>query len=253
MSLHTLGKELDIHGGGMDLKFPHHENEIAQSEACTGAPFVRLRMHLGFVQVREAKMAKSLGNAVLIRDLVARFGGEALRLFLLGTHYRSPLMLTDEALEAARRSLWRLYGTLAGHEPAEPDWPEGIEARFAAAMDDDFNTSLALAVLFELARETSRLRRSDPRRSASYAAGLRELGGMLGLLGEDPEVVRRGAVDEQRSAAIETMIAERAQARRSKKYGQADAIREKLAQEGIVLEDGPTGTTWRLAGEEGVG
>ena len=253
MSLHTLGKELDIHGGGMDLKFPHHENEIAQSEACTGVPFVRLWMHLGFVQVREAKMAKSLGNAVLIRDLVARFGGEALRLFLLGTHYRSPLMLTDEALEAARRSLWRLYGTLAGHEPAEPDWPEGLEARFAAAMDDDLNTALALAVLFELAREASRLRRSEPKRSARYAAGLRKLGGLLGLLGEDPEVVRRGAVDERRSAAIEAMIVERAQARGSKEYAKADAIREKLAQEGVVLEDGPAGTTWRLAGEEGVG
>jgi cysteinyl-tRNA synthetase len=251
MSLHTLGKELDIHGGGMDLKFPHHENEIAQSEACTGTPFVRLWMHLGFVQVREAKMAKSLGNAVLIRDLVARFGGEVLRFFLLGTHYRSPLLLLDENLETARRSLWRLYGTLAGQEAAEPEWPEGVQERFAAAMDDDFNTPLALTVLFELARETSRLRRSDPKRSARYAAGLRELGGLLGLLGEDPEAVRRGAVDEQRIAEIEAMIAERAQARRDRDYARADAIREQLLQAGIVLEDGPRGTAWRLAGEEG--
>ncbi len=269
MSTRWLGEHFDIHGGGMDLAFPHHENEIAQSEAATGQKFVNLWMHIGFVQVDEEKMSKSLGNFFTIREVLARYDPEVVRYFLLASHYRSPLNYTPESLDSARAALTRLYTALRGvgraHAPAGvkgmPGWDE-----FRAAMDDDFNTPGALAVLFERARELNRERETDSKRVPELASDLRELGGVLGLLQRDAEHFLQARFDEtviagqvavtgQRGAVrvgpsqdeIERLIERRAEARRRKDYAAADRIREELESRGILLEDGPAGTTWRRA------
>ena len=249
MSTSCLGAHFDIHGGGMDLKFPHHENEIAQSEAATGEPFVNVWMHNGFVKVDEEKMSKSLGNFFTVRDILQRYRAEDVRYFILASHYRSPLNYSQENLEHGKAALTRLYTALRGIEPAAVGCEAGDTwiTAFNAAMDDDFNTPEAIAVLFELAREINRQRDGDPGRATSLAACLLELGGTLGLLQSDPESYLRdaGAPDAISEADIGRLIENRLQARQEKNWAEADRIRDELEAAGVVLEDGPGGTTWR--------
>ncbi len=248
MSTHCLGAHFDIHGGGADLQFPHHENEIAQSEAATGQPFVDYWVHVGFVRVDREKMSKSLGNFFTIRDLLAKYPGEVIRFFILASHYRSPLDFSERSLEQARAALTRLYTTLRGlPETEEGEEGEIWRRRFEAAMDDDLNTPEALAVLFELAKEINRLRDQDRERAARLAATLRKLGGVLGLLSQDPERFLRGGKAGLSDEEIERLIEEREQARKRRDWATADRIRDQLKAQGIVLEDTPQGTSWRRA------
>ena len=247
MSTHCLGNHFDIHGGGVDLKFPHHENEIAQSVGATGEPFVNIWMHNGHIMVDEEKMSKSLGNFFTVRELLKRYRPEVVRFFLLASHYRSPLNYTEQNLEAAKASLARLYTALREVTPEQgSDGAHGL--RFHQAMADDFNTPEAFTVLFDLARELNRAKdQGDHLRAGQLAGSLRELGGLLGLLQEDPEQFLRGRDDSLGldDKEIEQLIAQRLQARREKNWAEADRIRDQLKQQGIVLEDGPQGTTWR--------
>jgi cysteinyl-tRNA synthetase len=246
MSTCRLGNHFDIHGGGADLQFPHHENEIAQSEGATGEPFVNVWIHNGFVRVNDEKMSKSLGNFFTVRDILQRYRAEEIRYFVLTSHYRSPLNYDDSQLDAARAALTRLYTALRGLPAAAPAGGESARERFAAAMDDDFNTPEALAVLFELARDINRLRSEDLGRAAALAAELRSLAGVLGLLGQDPETYLRGDADAGLAdEEIEALIQARAAARKARDFGEADRIRDQLSEAGVQLEDGAGGTTWR--------
>jgi cysteinyl-tRNA synthetase len=250
MSTRCLGHHFDIHGGGMDLQFPHHENEIAQSEGATGEKFVNVWMHNGFVRVNEEKMSKSLGNFFTVREILARYRPEVVRFFILNSHYRSPLNYCDENLDEANAALTRLYTALRGLKPAgEGAGGEAYRARFDAAMNDDFNTPEAIAVLFELAREVNRARSDHQEEAANLAAMLKDLAGVLGLLQTDPEEFLKGsatAAEEGLGAEeIEALIQQRLDARKNKNWAEADRIRNELKAQGIVLEDGPGGTTWR--------
>ena len=252
MSTRCLGEHFDIHGGGMDLKFPHHENEIAQSEAASGHRYVNFWMHNGFVQVNEEKMSKSLGNFFTVRDVLQRYRPEVVRLFILSSHYRGPLNYADENLEHAKASLTRLYTALRGLPLVEASVDEGWRTRFEQAMDDDFNTSEALAVLFDLSREINRLREQDEAAAARLGASLRQLGAWLGLLQMEAENFLQGGggvaaplAAGMASEEIETLIDRRNAARKAKNWAEADRIRALLQEAGIVLEDTPKGTLWR--------
>jgi cysteinyl-tRNA synthetase len=238
-----LGETFDIHGGGADLQFPHHENEIAQSEGANGRPLARFWMHNGFVNLDNEKMSKSLGNFFTIREVLRKFDGETLRFFVVRTHYRSPLNYSDVHLDDARSSLKRLYTALALVPPAPQaaiDWTDPYAARFKAAMDNDFGTPEAVAVLFELAAEVNR------GKSAATAGLLRALGGCLGLLQGDPQrFLQAGATLDE--ASILQMIEQRAAAKKRKDFAEADRVRQALADQGIVLKDSPAGTTWERA------
>ena len=240
-----LGPTIDIHGGGNDLIFPHHENEVAQSTCAHGGQlFVRYWLHNGFVNVDHTKMSKSLGNVLLVRDLLKQAPGEAIRLALLSAHYRQPLDWTPDVLPEARRKLDRLYGALRG-APAGTGDPD---PEFLAALDDDLNTPKALAVLFDLARDLNRCQ--EPRTRADLPARLRASGGLLGLLTADPEAWLRGAEvpDGPTAEAVEALLAERLDARRNRDFATADRIRDQLVAQGIVILDGPEGTRWQRAG-----
>ncbi len=262
MSCQTLGDSFDIHGGGVDLQFPHHENEIAQSEGATGKPLAKLWMHNAMVQLDDEKMSKSLGNFFTIREVLAKYDAETVRFFLVRTHYRTSLNYSDVHLDDARNSLKRIYTALDLVAPAAAaiDWKQPSATRFKAAMDEDFGTPEAVAVLFELATEVNKTK------SAELSGLLKALGGCLGLLQQDPRAWLQGrrpvelsyqahaeasgsaALDDRLpDAKIEQLIANRSKAKVAKDFAEADRIRRELLNRGIVLKDSPTGTTWEVA------
>ena len=246
MNARHLGNHFDIHGGGSDLMFPHHENEIAQSCCAHHTAYVNTWMHTGMVMVDREKMSKSLGNFFTIRDVLKVYDAETVRYFLMSGHYRSQLNYSDENLNQGRAALERLYTALRGVEVVPAAGGEEFVARFRQAMDDDFNTPEAYSVLFELAREVNRLKGEGSALAAGLAGRLRELGGVLGLLGQDPEAFFQGnAGADDEVAEIEALIKARNDARAAKDWPAADAARNRLNELGIVLEDGAQGTTWR--------
>ncbi len=247
MSTCCLGNHFDIHGGGGDLQFPHHENEIAQSEGATGEKYVNTWMHVGFVQINDEKMSKSLNNFFTIREVLKLFAPEVLRYFITASHYRSPLNFSDEALTQAKSALERFYHTLKGLPIAAAQGGESFIARFNEAMDDDFNTPEAMAVLYELAREVNRADKTGEAEVAAGLAGrLRELGAVLGLLQDNPERFLQGfAQDGLSDADIDAQIRARQESKKNKDFAGADKIRAGLLAQGIVLEDSRQGTTWR--------
>ncbi|CAG9001453.1 MAG: Cysteine--tRNA ligase [Candidatus Celerinatantimonas neptuna] len=247
MNMKHLGDVFDIHGGGSDLTFPHHENEIAQSCCAHHTPYVNYWLHSGMVQVDKVKMSKSLGNFFTIRDVLKEYDGQSIRYFLVSGHYRSQLNYSEENLKQARASMERLYTALRGVElaKAKDSLAKKYRNEFMAAMDDDFNTPEALPVLFDLAKNLNRLKDSDPHEAGQYASLLVELGGVLGLCQLDPEEFLRGHGDSDETARIEAFISQRNEARAAKDWAKADEARDALAAMGVVLEDGPNGTTWR--------
>lgn len=239
MSAHHLGAHFDIHGGGQDLQFPHHENEIAQSEAAHSCQMANYWMHNGFVRVDDEKMSKSLGNFFTIREVLSRYDAEVLRFFILRAHYRSPLNYSDKHLDDAKTALTRLYTALRGKDTQVTpiDWSLPHAERFKNAMDDDFNTPEAMAVLFDLANEANK------HNSAQAASLLKSLGAIVGLLQNDPETYLQGG--SQQALDVEQLIQARLEAKKAKNFAEADRIRKALADNGIILEDTPQGTTWR--------
>lgn len=246
MSAKHLGKHFDIHGGGSDLQFPHHENEIAQSCCAHDTPYVNTWIHTGMVQVDKEKMSKSLGNFFTVKDVLADYNAEAVRYFLISSHYRSQLNYSAENLLQAHSALGRLYTALREVTPAtEVDLNNGYVKTFRAAMDDDFNTALALPVLFELARDINKEKATDPAKASQLAGLLVKLGGVLGILQGDAEAFLQSGTDSDDVAEIEALIAQRNAARVNKDWAAADAARDALVAKGIILEDKAGVTTWR--------
>jgi len=264
MSTDCLGEHFDIHGGGLDLQFPHHENEIAQSEGATGCKFVNYWIHNGFVQIREEKMSKSLGNFFTLREVLKEYAPEVIRYFILASHYRSPLNYSDQNLDSAKAALERFYTALRGVEAAEVTEGGDYEQRFRQAMDDDFNTVEAMAVLFEIANALNVAKAERNSEQAARLAGqLKYLGGVLGLLQDDADAFLKGKVKIPEAdnlnlrghapkiavvlsdVKIEELIDQRNQARKEKDWAESDRIRDELQAQEIILEDGPGGTTWR--------
>ncbi|WP_036565610.1 cysteine--tRNA ligase [Oceanospirillum beijerinckii] len=247
MSTCCLGNNFDIHGGGPDLPFPHHENEIAQSEAATGEKYANTWMHAGAVRVDQEKMSKSLGNFFTIRDVLEKYNPEVIRYFLLSSHYRSPINYSEDGLKSARQSLERFYTALQGVDavevPAEGEWVE----RFKAAMDDDFNTAEAFAVLFDLAKQLNIAKKEGDTEQAGQLAGyLKLFGDVLGLFNQDADSFLKGepAADGLSEGDIEAQIEARNQARKNKDFAESDRIRDELAAQGIILKDSREGTSW---------
>jgi cysteinyl-tRNA synthetase len=243
MSGALLGKQFDIHGGGQDLQFPHHENEIAQSEGAHGCTFVNYWMHNGFVRVDNEKMSKSLGNFFTVREILKKYDAEVVRFFIIRAQYRSPLNYSDAHLDDAKQALTRLYTALKGVAavPAPVDWSNPYAARFKVALDDDFNTPEAVAVLFDLAGEVNKSQ------SSADAGLLKALAGLVGLLQREPEAFLQAgpAEGDWTPERIEAAIVARAAAKKAKQFAEADRIRDELKAVGVVLEDSAQGTTWR--------
>jgi cysteinyl-tRNA synthetase len=252
MSTEILGPYFDIHGGGVDLKFPHHENEIAQSCAALDAPFVKLWMHNGFVRIDDEKMSKSLGNFFTVREVLKVHHPEVVRYFLLASHYRGPINYSEENLDQAHAALDRLYTALRGVEPAMQVAEGEAEERFRAAMEDDFNTPEAFAVIQTLARELNSAKSAgDREEAATLAARVLRLGRLLGILHANVEAwFKRGGAERAGAtgltdAQIEELIAARAAARKARNWTESDRLRDQLASAGVLLEDSPEGTNWR--------
>ncbi len=245
MSTYCLGNHFDIHGGGMDLKFPHHENEIAQSEAATGEDFANIWMHAGLLQINGEKMSKSLGNFLTIKDVLAKHSSEELRLFMLSSHYRRPLNYSEAMLAQAHSALETFYIALRGVDASGDVYHEGYVARFKEVMNDDFNTPEALAVLFELARDINVAKQADVNSAEILASTLKYLGASLGLFTLTPEEFLQGHL--YHTPVVEDLLKKREQARAHKDWVESDRIRDELKSIGIAIEDGPQGTTWRKA------
>jgi cysteinyl-tRNA synthetase len=249
MSTCCLGDSFDIHGGGSDLMFPHHENEIAQSEAATGKQFARTWMHNGPVRVDNEKMSKSLGNFFTVRDVLQKFKAEIVRYLLISSHYRSPINYSDQSLRQASVALERFYNTLRGldTQSARDLVNSRFEKAFCAAMDDDFNTPIALGALFDLAREINRQREGNPEQANQLGRLLIRLGSVLGILQSAPDEYLQSQGEEQVDAgAIDALIVRRREARASRNWALADEIRDKLAAMKVVVEDTAEGSTWRI-------
>lgn len=248
MSKCCLGDTFDIHGGGPDLPFPHHENEIAQSEAANGCTFANLWMHAGAVRVNNEKMSKSLGNFFTIRDVLEKYDAEVIRYLLSSVHYRSSIDYSEDSLKEARSGLERFYQALRGVEIADSEGEFGAkyEERFFAAMDNDFNTPEAFAVLFEIVTELNKASRENSATAGQLAAVLKRLAGIIGLLAQDPETFLQGEAKEGELQAeqIEALIEERAAAKKARDFAKADEVRDTLAEQGIILKDSREGTTW---------
>src|SRR3989338_8604678 len=246
MSTHLLGQPFDMHGGGMDLVFPHHQNEIAQSEGAHHCRFVNYWVHFGHVRVNEEKMSKSLNNFSTIREVLAQYDAEAVRYFLLASHYRSPINYSKENLESAYQALLRFYTALRGLPHAQEKDTDHFEERFNAAMDDDFNTPVAFAVLFDVVREMNRLRDENKiEKEAQLGALLKRLAGILGFLQCQPESFLKGDIGKEFATKIETLIAKRNAARKGKNWSEGDKGRDELTKLGIGIEDTASGTIWR--------
>jgi cysteinyl-tRNA synthetase len=261
MSTCCLGNHFDIHGGGMDLQFPHHENEIAQSEGATGEKFVNLWIHNGFVRINEEKMSKSLGNFFTVREVLKQYKPEIIRFFILSSHYRSPLNYSDEQLNDAGAALKRLYTALRGCNSLDAAIDADYKARFEQAMDDDFNTPVAVSVLFDLARELNKAKEGSQEKTHLLATTLKYLGGLLGILQDDPDAFLKQGITISASLPfissslsatatdvpfIEKQIQDRMTAKKAKNWALADQIRDELKHQGVILEDAPNGTTsWR--------
>ena len=250
MSTQMLGNHFDIHGGGHDLQFPHHENELAQSECCTGETFVNYWMHNGFVQVNEEKMSKSLGNFFTLRDVMKDYKPEEIRYFMLSSHYRSQLNYSEDQLNNARSALQRLYGALLDTQSVDAPGDSEYQQRFEAALNDDFNTANAVAVLFDLARDINRAKSEAPNTVDGLASQLKSLANIIGLLESEPEVFLKSQVNSAGGLGddeIETLIQQRLDARASKDWAEADRIRDELTAAGISIEDGAGSSRWRRA------
>jgi len=248
MSKSCLGNHFDIHGGGMDLQFPHHENEIAQSEASSGEKFVNFWMHNGFVRINEEKMSKSLGNFFTVREVLKQYRPEVIRFFVLSSHYRSPLNYSDEQLADSVSALTRLYTALRDIPVIEKVKPTDYTVRFKAAMDDDFNTAVAVAVLFDMARELNKIKTSNVEAAEQLASELKTLADVLGILQGTPEEFLKSSDNQNNELSeqdIESFIKQRLNAKQDKNWALADEVRNSLKKQGVILEDVATGTNWR--------